>query len=382
MSRRPAPARPSTRPNERARGGAWRWLAFAPSFLGTSVVAAPARKRFELVYSAPSECPDRAALVAALTRYTPDTVFAENTGQSDRILVVVSEAAGTFQAAIVDEPAAESPTTRVVPAATCAETVDATALVIAILVDPEAGRRAVAAAGVPAAPSADATTASASPPESPAVAAPATPSTSPIPMPGSTTPPTADPGWRDHREARAGSATSWSFGASALVGVTSMMTDAAALDVLVGPHAESTERGLVSPFFGAYFHYAPSASFHDGASSASFQLLAGRAVGCPIRVRLGGERAWFGPCASFEAGRFEGSGNVGGARKSSGILWVAPGLSARGALRLGPVFAAVDLGATFPLERDRFYFDPSENTLYQVPAAAFAANVGLGMSIP
>ena len=374
---------PSTRSNGRARRFAWPSFAFAlaPCLLGTSVRAAPEEKRFELVYSAPGDCPDRAALVASLNRYTPDTVFAENTGQSERILVIVSKTAGTFQAAIVDERAGESPTTRLVPAATCAETVDATALVIAILVDPEAGRRAAAGAAVPTTPGADggADAAPASSPEPPAVATPATP---PAPPVSTTRPPSIDQDRSDRRDSRASSPTSWAFGGSALVGVTSMMTNAAALDVLVGPHAESTARALVSPFLGAYLHYAPSSSFHDGGSSASFHLLSGRAVGCPIRVRFDGDHAWLGPCASFEVGRLEGSGNVGGVGKSSGILWVAPGLSVRGAFGLGPLFAAVDLGTSFPFERDWFYFDPRKNSLYRVPPAAFAANLGVGVSIP
>ncbi len=67
-------------------------------------------------------------------------------------------------------------------------------------------------------------------------------------------------------------------------------------------------------------------------------------------------------------------------------LWAAPGGLLRAEIVLvGPLAVLVEAAAARPLVRPHFYFaraDQGQDVVYDVPAAAFGAGLGLGAEFP
>ena len=334
-----------------------------------------AAAQYGFVYQAPAVCPARAEIVARINRYAPDTVLQEGTGADGRIDVIITSDGSGFQAAIRGVRTGEAETAQVVPGVTCAETANAAALVIAILVDPDAGLHSPEPprSAVTPVPESSAANAPGSMNEPAATPAPAS-SAVEAPAPDRGTPPPS--GARESRPAR------WTLGVSGLVGATSALGRLASLDVLAGAHIESRERITIAPFVGVFLHYAASTLTTDTDAEAAFRLLAGRVSACPVRAWFGRGGAWIAPCASFELGQLRGTGNTVPSY-SPAVLWAAAGLAGRSQVQVGPLFLAAEVGVSFPLLSDHFYFAPSETPgVYEVPPVAVAANLGLGASIP
>lgn len=115
--------------------------------------------------------------------------------------------------------------------------------------------------------------------------------------------------------------------------------------------------------------------------TASFQFAAGRADAC-VALQTGA-RWQFAGCGLFEVGRLRGASGLTSDTKSVG--WWAPGLQLRAefaAARTVWLFAqALD---RWPLVRGRFAFSrptqpPSSVSVYDIPAHAFGAELGLMM---
>ena len=341
---------------------------------------------YGFTYVAPAGCPTREAVVASIQRYTRGTRFTDRASDDGQLSVVIAKAGDGYRAAIRFSRNGNPGTHQVVPGASCSETAGAAALVASILVDPAAGQRAAetptSTESAPGAgpgdesrlvlPSESGTTDPQTAPSSKSVEALALVE----PAPADT--PVED---RGSRADQAPQKQRVRYGASAFAGVSSLIGGSAPLDVLAGVHAESTDPGLLSPFFGLSFHY--SGSTVTGASaSAAFRLLAGRLTACPIRVWVLKARGWLSPCAAFELGHFGGAGDVRASR-SPGLLYSAAVLLARAQLLLDPFFVGLEGGATFPLPRDTFYFSPAtDQVVYQIPAVAFEGRIGAGMHFP
>src|SRR5260221_9355517 len=109
--------------------------------LGWGLTAFPVRLEaresvVSLLLAAPEECPSRTALVANILARTPEATFAE---RSDALAfrVQITRSSRAF-AGSVETRALGVVETRRLHGATCAELVDAVALVIALTIDPEA----------------------------------------------------------------------------------------------------------------------------------------------------------------------------------------------------------------------------------------------------
>jgi hypothetical protein len=333
--------------------------------VGGRARAAPEPAPYQLTYDAPAECPGRDEVVGHLRSFAPTTTFAE--GASAAAVRLVVESAPQPVASILIVRPGQADATRTVPATSCAELVEAAALVIAILIDPEAANRAGAAG-------ADAS-AGARPQalvrETPTGARPTKPRSEPISNSG-----------RAPRDARAPSDSErWYFGAEGLVGVTWVMAPRATLDTGFGARAESGNAGVFSPWFLLSGHRAQSPDVRFGNASASFQLLSGQLRSCPLRAWIR-PWVWLAPCARVELGRLEAQGSASRTSRSPAILWAAAGVFGRAELRLGAANLAAEAGAIFPFRHDTYHFDPSGAPVFTLPTAAFSAGIAAGLTFP
>jgi hypothetical protein len=354
---------------------------------------------YGFTYVAPAGCPTREAVVASIHRYTRGTQFTDRASDDGQLSVVISKAGDGYRAAIRFSRNGNPGTHQVVPGASCSETAGAAALVASILVDPSAGQRTAETST-----STEAASGAASGDESQPVPSNASGTMEPQPAPSSasrTTEPQTVPSGksvealvlveparadtpvedRGNRADKALRKQRVRYGASAFAGVSSLIGGSAPLDVLAGVHAESTDPGLLSPFFGLSFHYSGS-TVTAASANAAFRLFAGRLTACPIRVWVLKARGWLSPCAAFELGHFGGTGDVSASR-SPGLLYSAAVLLARAELLFGPFFVGLEGGATFPLPRDTFHFSPAtDEVVYQIPAVAFEGRIGAGVHFP
>jgi hypothetical protein len=345
------------------------WTLFCAALLAAagSARAGPEPTQYQLIYDAPVECPGRDDVIGRLRAFAPTTTFAEE-GASDAAVRLSVRSAPHLTASIVIVRPGQTETTRTVPAANCAELVEAAALVIAILIDPEAANRdsakgADASAGVRS--QAFVREPAASP--RPRIARPE---------------PISDGGPAPRHASRLSDSERWEFGAEGFVGVTRAMAPRATLDTGVGARAEAGAHGVFSPWFLLSAHRAqsPDTRFDDH-GSASFQLLSGQLRGCPVRAWIR-PWAWLAPCLRVELGRLEARGNASAVSHSSAILWAAAGAFGRADLRFGAANLAAEVGATFPFRHDTYHFDPSRTRVFALPIAAFSAGIGAGLTFP
>lgn len=120
------------------------------------------------------------------------------------------------------------------------------------------------------------------------------------------------------------------------------------------------------------------ASFAAG--SAAFMLRSARLTLCPLRWQ-----AFWGidvrPCAAFEAGELAAQGFGTAQNKGSSLFWAAGGAEALvDVLHVGRLTLGLEGGVSFPLRRDRFYFDTNPGVdVHSVPV--IAGNGAVSLSI-
>jgi hypothetical protein len=152
------------------------------------------------------------------------------------------------------------------------------------------------------------------------------------------------------------------------------------LPVLAGAVDVTRTGAAVAPSFRLTLESAdsPSLPIGDGTQLARFRLLAARVDAC-LRAALVGPLS-VSPCAFVEAGALRSEGITAFAPASSTRPWVAPGLAARLEVELfGGLVLEAEGGATFPLVRDTFYFNPSL-VAHEVPATGGLVGAGVGMA--
>jgi hypothetical protein len=129
------------------------------------------------------------------------------------------------------------------------------------------------------------------------------------------------------------------------------------------------------------------------AGTGRFDLIAAELRICPWMWSRGPVQA--GPCASLEAGRLRGKGDLDGkAPDEAGEPfaetggWIEPALLVDWRVSTGPVLFSVASGPGFPLVRDRFFFEltTDEGTrrfiAHQAPPLDWRAEVSMGVSFP
>jgi hypothetical protein len=224
-------------------------------------------------------------------------------------------------------------TARVVPGVSCEEVVAALALIAAVLIDPSA------------------------------------PVDSPHRAPAR--PPVDDRSRADTRTAPRDSKRSMRLGFGA--GVSVLVQSAVAPDPNLGMGVEANTTldsgGWLSPLFAVAANrtLTDTATTPNGTAQLSWWAL--RASACPVRWP---ERRWLAlrPCALFDIGQLNGSGENTERRAESSGMWLAAGASGRvEAFVLQRLSLLAEGGILAPLRRDRFYFDPDSETTtaFEVP---------------
>jgi hypothetical protein len=118
-----------------------------------------------------------------------------------------------------------------------------------------------------------------------------------------------------------------------------------------------------------------------GAARARFELLAGAAQLCPLRVPGRGRWA-LRPCLELELGQLSGTSSgsaVRGAATRSGV-WSSGGLGLRGDVGVwGPLRISASISAVAPLARHEYSFSPDATTAFRVPALSLRATGLVGV---
>lgn len=294
--------------------------------LNPAAANAEARRRFTLDYQGAASCPTEAQLLAEVQRRAPSAERVRG-GQAEVRALLTIGASGERQLGIIDIASTEGSTHREVEADDCAEVVRALALILAMAIDPDAGSSFRAS---------ESSAAIEPPRERPRRAAPVTSS----------------------REIW------WAAGAS--IGLTGGVAPSPSLgESLLLELGRGHQPGGSAHVRLAGLHAHGSAIAHAG--SADFDLLGLRAASCPYRI---GVKLTLSGCASFDWGRLQGRGSHTSAAQSSSAAWLAPGGFVDAELRALPwLRLQLELGALFPLARDRFYFGPDE-TVHRIPSVA------------
>jgi hypothetical protein len=317
-------------------------------------------------YTAPAGCPPGEAFSQQVAARTP--VFREHGAEHAVRVEIVNEPEGVLGRAslVLSGHAAE----RELRAARCEEVVEALALVVAILIDPNADTRPIA---LPAAPPGEPTPDPTPAPTAPAVTAsprPAPPGPAPKPERSSVPQkPRVRPVERWYRF---------------VAGAHAAAEGAVAPELTLGPRL----------FFGADLHRSLpwptslrlsgarlfSRTLRDGGGTARLVLDAGRIDTCWLR--LGEGHLVLEPCAGFDVGvvRVEGEHPLGG--NDHTLFWADIGALVRASVGFLDRFVGeVDIGVDIPLVQYRYSFR-GQAPLFQSARVGMHLGAGLGVRFP
>jgi len=307
------------------------------ALLARGAQASEAPVAFE--YRAPTECPSEQELVRQVQARTRRARLALPGEAATRFAIQIAGDSTAMRGTLVVHPrsgGAES--VREVSASDCAEVVSALALVVALVIDPNASTDPL-------------------PPEQPA-------QQRPQPLPEAPSP-------------HALETPSLRWGLEASVGLTGGIAPDPA--PLVGVAASvSREQGEVwAPLLSFGVTAAQSFEVDAAGGTALFGRLAARVSFCPIRVPAVGRIA-LRPCAFVEAGALRGEGFDTPDAASATVFWLAGGAALRFEVSVGElVVLGAEGGATLPAFHDRFFFDPGRAWEYRVPTVGgWAALLG------
>jgi hypothetical protein len=314
--------------------------------------------RFELVYDAPAGCPDRAAFLDAIHARTPRSQLADEATKASAVAFRVTiDARDTSKGELeVHEPDGGQQK-RIVSGRTCTEVAKALALVVALILDPDAelGSEAQLLNPPP-------------PPPPPGLAPPPPPLSPSLPRPPPSPPPQRAPS--DTRTWHL--AVGAELGAMGGIGRSVAPTAGAFLDLgRHPPRLAASPVGLTrlfSPAFRVSIDVATTSN-DLAVGSASYLWVAGTLRACPIYLPLPAQLR-IGPCAGMEVGLHRGTTRDVPNPSTHSDLWLAPAALSSLEWSLGERFTVeLDGGALFPLRRTRFFLAPS-TTIFEVPQAA------------
>lgn len=326
------------------------------------------REPVRVDYRAPADCPARSEFDAAFSEHLGPAKVAA-LGELARTLTVVVEArAGEYAARVelVDREGVKR--SREVSAPTCAQAVQAIALVAALAARAQVERaEREAAAATPIATSTSNSARAGEDTAPPPAAAPSPSSSAPASPPAPTLPPPRT------TPAATRLRTTVALGAGVTTGVGPGLAPGLLAEGRLTLEGEASRSLAVS--FLAHDTFRTTGENGD----VRLRLLRGRLELCPFEPRLTGTLR-LSPCAGAEAGSQRGNGYLGPEVTTAthqSRPWAAATLALRG--RLDASRAAVEFGPELlvPFFRNCFALQDPERPLYEVPPVAF----GLGASI-
>ena len=332
------------------------WLARAAALALTSIASSihAAEARFELAWVAPAECPDQDAIERRLEELLGAPAGALVT-RDVRVQAVVVARGEQYELRLRSEVADAQPGSRELAAENCEELSAAGAVIIALLVNPEAlsaqasGPSGPASSGTAPMPSAE------PPPAAPAVASEPTgtgvPRAStrapPVPTNANPSPVATAPAYD---EADTLVAPALLLGTAAIADVGALPSVAPGVQALLGAKWSRVRVEANASFLPGRF-----ASAEDNPNKGgSISLWAGAVQGC---YALLADEVSFGPCAGVAMGSHRGRGR--GLRKADDDQ--VPWLAATAGLQLSvPLQRSVSVRLqgllAAPLVRPRFYY--------------------------
>jgi hypothetical protein len=327
--------------------------------LARSAGAQPASE--QVAYTAVGGCPIAETFSQQIVARTP--MFRERAAEHALRVQIVSDPDGGVigHASLV---LSGNVVERELRALRCEEVVEALALVVAILIDPNADTRPISEANTPPAVA-----------PQPPVAAPPPPPTAESPPPELRQLPK-----REHPPVPARSGPTYRF----IAGAHAAAEGAAAPELTLGPRV----------FFGIEVNGAwpwPSSlrlsgarlfsrRLRDDVGSAKLTLDLGRLDVCFLRLSKG--RLALAPCVGADVGvlRVDGSHPRGG--HDHRLVWAAAGALGRGSLSLSDRFVGeVEIGADIPLVQYRYAFE-GRPPIFKSARVGMHLGVGLGVHFP
>lgn len=305
---------------------------------GSSRTAYAAASQLAVAYRAPQSCPNRAEFLRQIELRLSQPSATLVARGAPRFAATVRLQGGAARGTLVVIARDGTRSVRLVPGRSCAEVVAAMALISALTLDPNA-------------------------------------STAPL-HPATRAQPRNVPARRTHSEP---SHAGWHFGLGIRLSVASAVAPHAVLagEPLITVDDDSGR--LLAPEFRLAALRSTTATVTKSLGEATFNWTAARLSVCPVRWPARSALA-LRPCALMDLGVLEGSGVLTHQPSSAGALWIAPGVAARLSFSpLPPLSFELEGGATFPLERDSFFFAPNtpDNVAFQVPRVGVVASVGV-----
>ena len=336
-------------------GMRWTWCAVLLLLAARAAAqgATPVPARGSLRVEAPEHCATRAAIVARVSERSQRIEIVEQAPLALRAVVQVSTkrlVSAELHVAWPDGRAA----LRSLNAPSCAEAVDALALLIALTLDPGASTTALAPGPIADAPVADA----------PVAAAPAAEAASETPEPEATT--TSDP--------FALSYVSVGLAAFGVLGAAPRAMPGVAASVLVAFEGH----GLWTPLFQVRVTHA-WVTATEAPGTADFQLDSAHLSACVVGLRGAALAAY--ACVTGAVGRLSASGSNTYEPNTHARLWLSAGAELLLSARLfGPLELHAGTGIALPLRRDRFAFAP--RVFHRVAAVVPYGQLGLSVRFP
>ncbi len=331
------------------------WLMASPSHAQLSSEE-PARA-FALEYQAAPGCPDRDAFTAAIQDRTAGASYVASGPAALRFRVELrDDGQNTLW---VDLP--EGSSRRDFNDSSCADAASSMAVIAAMVLEAVPAKR-LWATEQPAAP--------------PLVSTAPSPVPAPAPVVASAPPPSRA---RAVSDVAARPAERWGLALAAGPALESAVAPTPPPALLAGLEINWPRGGPWSPSARLEALVSTAAVQQTSDGAATFQLIAGRLSGCPVRLQLL-IRLRVLPCATLDAGSLRASG--GGAAENvhtRHMPWVAGGALVR--LEI-PVWQRLSVeafvAARLLTRHDSFIFNP-ERLVYSVPR--WSAGVGLGVSL-
>ena len=329
-----------------------------------------------LELQAAPECATRAGVIARVATRSPRIKFVAGAAATATLRVTVAGPRGAVAGELaVARPAGKHFVRRIV-APTCAEAVDALALIIAITLDPAHAKAEPAPTTIDG--GAGSTPPASTPPDSPARSAVPEPASPPPPLPP---PPPFVPAAAAEETAAiapAPRAKSWfaaGVAAHAIAGPAPRPMPGAAVHVSAG-----IDRGSIwSPAARLAFAHTRAGGLDQPGGTADFALDAATVDACPVSLEVASFAAR--ACAAVTAARLTAQGGNTYSPRSRQRPFVAAGASLIAALGLGRRFQVdVRVAGGVPIIRDSFQFTPE--VFYRVASVTLELDLGLSMRFP
>ena len=319
----------------------WMAAVLGLAVLGHTLPAGASREEaFTLSWQAPSDCPSPGDVRAAVARLLGGEIRLP-AGQDLKATALVAH--GPIWSVAIETNLAGRPGRRSIEAASCQDLADATALILALTIDPDV------VATKPARPK--------PPPPLP-----------PSPLPPPPVPMAARPAAPKHD-----SRTDFLFGLHAQGSQGTLPS----VDVGLGGSVGIVGRRYRVELRGAYGlrrDQIANAATPPGAFGR-FNFWAGVLAGC---LNFGQEALAFGPCVDAEAGVVSAQGFGVSKGFQANKAWLALGAGGYAAISLGPRWAVpLHLDVLAPLVRPEFVFQNVPNHVFQAPAAGVRVSLGI-----